>query len=486
MKLNRFNRNAVSFASARFYDIVPQSHTEPIAIMPAQISDAYRALWTDPELNARIDSDIERNRKTNVTLRVTDASGKPVPGARVECVQTASAFHFGANIFMLDGYPTPELNARYEEAFLGLFNAATVPFYWRGLEVERGHPRYAADSVPVSRRPPPDRVVAFCEQHDLRMHGHPLVWDFFKWSAPDWLSRDPVQAEENARQWEARVREIAARYSGRIKRWDGLNESLCAVDPSGRPYKGSRVDKGESCPMPVNYERMAFEWETAAFPSGTRFDINEVTAVWRLDDPREPWLTVGKYRAQIARLLREGTPIGGIGLQFHNFQDDNLREIVAGMRFIPQQLLQVLDTLAPFGLPLHVSEITITAPDNDASGQAAQAEVARNFYRLWFSHPSVDSITWWNVPDGGAAPGEDRVFSGLLNRDLTPKLAYDVLKNLLHNEWRTQSGGATDADGRHDFRGFAGTYRVTVSHGGEMSTHEVRTSNDASVHVLQV
>lgn len=133
-----------------------------------------------------------------------------------------------------------------------------------------------------------------------------------------------------------------------------------------------------------------------------------------------------------------------------------------------------------------MSEITLTAPGNDASGQAAQAEVARNFYRLWFSHPSVDSITWWNVPDGGAAPGEDRVFSGLLNRDLTPKPAYDVLKNLLHNEWRTESGGATDADGRHGFRGFAGTYRVTVSHGGEMSTHEVRTSNDAGVHVLQV
>ncbi|WP_157836964.1 endo-1,4-beta-xylanase [Geminisphaera colitermitum] len=444
--------------------------------MPTQISDAYRALWTDPELNARIDSDIERNRKTNVTLRVTDASGKPVPGARVECVQTASALHFGANIFMLDGYPTPELNARYEEAFLGLFNAATVPFYWRGLEVERGHPRYAADSVPVSRRPPPDRVVAFCEQHGLRMHGHPLVWDFFKWSAPDWLSRDPARAGDNARLWRERVREIGARYNGRIKRWDGLNESLCSMGPTGR------VATGGSCVMPVNYERMAFEWAADVFSPGTRLDINEVTGVWM----PEGNVGLNKYQAQIRQLLNEGTPIGGIGLQFHHFNDEDFYEIVAGGRFTPRQLLHALDTLAPFGLPLHVSEITLTAPGNDASGQAAQAEVARNFYRLWFSHPSVDSITWWNVPDGGAAPGEDRVFSGLLNRDLTPKPAYDVLKNLLHNEWRTESGGATDADGRHGFRGFAGTYRVTVSHGGEMSTHEVRTSNDAGVHVLQV
>ncbi|MDR1282963.1 MAG: endo-1,4-beta-xylanase [Opitutaceae bacterium] len=438
-------------------------------VTSTKISGTYRALWADPEIEARIASGIERHRKTDIVLRVTDASGKPVPRVRVESVQTTSDFHFGANIFMFGGYPTPELNARYEAAFLGLFNAATVPFYWRGLEPERGKPRYAVDSSFVARRPPPDAIVAFCERHGLRMHGHPLVWDFFKWSAPDWLSHDPAQADDNARLWEARIREIATRYDGRIRRWDGLNESLGSPGPSGR------VAKGESCAMPEGHERMAFEWAANAFPPGTRFDINEVTAVWFSDGRRG----LDNYRAQIDQLLRDGAPIGGIGLQFHNFRDDNLHRIVAGKRFPPRQLLHALDTLAPFGLPLHVSEITLTSPGNNASSQAAQAEVARNFYRLWFSHPSVDSITWWNVPDGGAAPGEDKVASGLLNRDLTPKPAYDVLKNLIHDEWRTRDAGETDASGRHAFRGFHGRYRVTLVSNGVTHTRDISLSRPA-------
>ncbi|MDR1280622.1 MAG: endo-1,4-beta-xylanase [Opitutaceae bacterium] len=438
--------------------------------MMTETSPAYRALWADPELNARIDADIARHRQSPLRLRVLDAKGKPVSGVWISSEQTAADFHFGANIYMLGGYPAPEFNARYEEAFLGLFNAATVPFYWRGLEPERGHPRYAADSAFVSRRPPPDAVIDFCERHGLRMHGHPLVWDFFKWSAPDWLSHDPADADDNARQWEAHVREIAARYSGRIHRWDGLNESLCSVDPEGRVAPRGRADRGDSCAMPSNHERLAFEWAASAFPPGTRFDINEIPFVW-FDGT--DGVSLSRYRTQIRRLLNEGAPIGGIGLQFHYFSVGSVRRILAGEQARPRELLHALDTLAPLGLPIHVSEITLPAPVNNANGQAAQAEAARNFYRLWFSHPAVDGITWWNVADGGAAPGEGHVASGLLNSDLTTKPAYHALRALIHEEWRSRNTGETDADGRHVFRGFHGHYRITLVHEGVSRTREI-------------
>lgn len=448
--------------------------------MPTEISPAYRALWADPEIAARIDTDIDRVRKADIALRVVDADGKPIPGIKVSCEQISADFHFGANIFKLGGYPTPELNARYEQAFLNLFNAATVPFYWRDLEPRRGQTRFAADSPFIARRPPPDAVIPFCERHGLRMHGHYLVWDFFKWSAPDWLSRDPAQAEDNARQWEARIQEIAARYDGRIRRWDGLNESLCSIGPDGRPYAGSRSNTGASCTLPDGYDRLAFEWAAAAFSPGTRFDINEVSRCWGTEGS----VNTTRYRDQVRRLLDEGAPVGGVGLQFHHISDESIRRIVAGERAHPRDLLNALDTLAPLGLPLHISEITLVSPGDDATDQDAQAEVARNFYRLWFSHPAVDSITWWNFPDGGAAPGEDHVRSGLLDADLAPKPAYHALRQLIHEEWRTRDTGETNAAGRHAFRGFQGDYRVSIQHGGKTTTHTLSAAKNTSAETV--
>ena len=421
--------------------------------------------WTSPEIADRIDADIERVRKTRVALRVLDAAGKPVSGARVVSEQTSADFHFGANIFMLGGFPTPEQNARYEEAFLHLFNAATVPFYWRGTEVERGKPRYSADSPFLARRPPPDTVIAFCEKHGLRMHGHYLVWDFYKWSVPDWLSKTDTEA--NARAFEARVREIAERYGDRIKRWDALNESMRTAE---------RFAGGESCAMPASYEADAFVWAKRYFPESVRMDINEVSrswTTWNLD-----------YLAKIRGLINTGHQIDGIGYQFHLFSDDDVRGVLDGRVYAPTTLFAALDNAAAFGLPVHVSEITLTSPENTPQSQAEQAEAARNLYRLWFSHPSVDSITWWNVPDGGGAPGEDKLRSGLLNPDLSPKPAYHALRDLIHNEWRTNNQGETNADGLHVFRGFSGDYRVRIEHGGKTSTHTVSAAKGAAAETV--
>lgn len=408
--------------------------------------------WNSSELNARIDAGIDRARKTAVAIRVVDASGKPVPGARVVSEQTSADFHFGANIFMLGGFASPELNARYEEAFLNLFNAATVPFYWRGTEIERGKPRYSADSPFVARRPPPDTVIAFCEKHGLSMHGHYLVWDFYKWSVPDWLSK--TDAEANAREFEARVREIAGRYGDRIKRWDALNESMRTAE---------RFAGGESCAMPADYEALSFDWADRYFPKNVRMDINEVTRSW------SSWNK--DYVAKIRGLIGSGRRVDGIGLQFHFFAENDTRRLLDGVAHPPDEMLASLDRAASLGRPLHVSEITLTSPGNTPQSQAEQAEIARHCYRLWFSHPAVDSITWWNVPDGGGAPGEDLLRSGLLNADLSPKPAYHALHHLIQNEWHTRDTGETGADGIRSFRGFRGEYRVRVEHGGNVSTH---------------
>lgn len=404
----------------------------------------YEMLWQDAE--NRIAAGIEKNRKSAVTLRIEDAAGRALPGVNVSIEQVSSDFLFGANAFMLGGYATAELNARYEEAFVNLFNSATIPFYWRDLEPQPGELRFEEGSRPIARRPPPDRVVRFCEKHGLSSVGHPLVWDFIKWVAPDWLPEDPAQA---APLWEKRVAQIAQRYGGRIPRFDVVNEVCTSRE---------RVAKGLSRRMPENYARLAFKWAEKYLPKDAFLMINETTACFGSD--REA------YASLIASLLEDGARVCGIGMQFHLFSNAENQEVLEGKRMPPAQLFDALDTFARFGRPIHISEITLTSLGDDVAGRETQATIARNFYRLWFSHAAVHAITWWNVPDGGAAPGEDKVTSGLLDRNLEPKLSYRALQQLIREEWRTRHQGKTTAAGECSFRGFHGRYQVRIGSGG--------------------
>ena len=118
--------------------------------------------------------------------------------------------------------------------------------------------------------------------------------------------------------------------------------------------------------------------------------------------------------------------------------------------------------LGETGLPIHLSEITITSPGDDRKGRIIQAVIARNLYRLWFSNPQMMGITWWNVVDDCGALGEPNK-SGLFDRQMNPKTAYYALDDLLNNEWRTRLKTTVDPDGKLRFRGFKGEYKVSYT-----------------------
>ena len=394
-------------------------------------------------LDDRIEAGIREHRMRDVILEVTGPDGHPVANCDVSVEQVASRFLFGANLFMLDGYDSAALNERYEQRFVQLFNSASVPLYWKGLEPTQGAPRFTADSEPVYRRPPPDVVVDFCQQHGLNMNGHCLVWDHGKHSIPDWLP-DATSCESLL---ERRIRELGERYGDCIQRWDVLNEAL------SRPALGHRTGPR---PMPHDIEFLAFQLAQRYLPSSAHLMINETTAVAWLEDYRH------HYHELIRSLRRRGAKIDGIGLQWHLFSLENQQRLLDGAWLTPASMLAALDEYAAHERPLHISEITLHSARDDAIGRKTQARLARHVYRLWFSHPAVHAITWWNVPDGGAVPGEDHLPSGLLDEQLDPKAAYEALDQLINHEWRTRTTVTTDDRGRATFRGFLGRYRFRI------------------------
>lgn len=405
----------------------------------AATPEAYQKRWNDPAVARRIQANIETYRKGDGTITVVDAQGKPASGVQVELRQTRHEFLFGCNAFVLGQLKTPENNCLYEKAFLRLFNFATVPLYWQGTEPTQGELRYEEGSRDIWRRPPADRFVSWAAKNGVTLKGHPLVWHAYN---PQWLPRDAEAVRELYRK---RFREIAGRYGDKFSIFDVVNESQ--VCPKKYPlYTPDRA-----------YVAWAFKEVAPLFPKSCTLMINEVTDYNFKPASQNP------YVSQIKTLLADGAAVRGIGLQFHFFRRNALDGHLASAACDPMKLLDLYEALGKFNLPLYITEITI--PSAGPDGDSLQAEVVRNYYRLWFGTPAMAGITWWNLGDGTATNGENEAQGGLVDAEFAPKAAYKALDELINREWKTTLSVRTDAQGQVHFRGFYGKYQVKLGKG---------------------
>ena len=249
------------------------------AIAASRKADQKR--WSDPAITQRIEAGIEAHRKGDGTIAVLDAAGKPLAGVRLEIEQTGHEFLFGCNAFVLGQLKTAEETRRYEQAFLRLFNFATVPFYWEGVEPTQGELRYQEGSRDIWRRPPPDRYLPWAAKNGITLKGHPLLWHAHN---PTWLPKDADLLRELYRK---RFREIAERYGDKIPIWEVVNESQ-VCDKAYPFYSPDRA-----------YVAWAFGEAAPLFPQACRLLINEVTEYNFKPASRNPYL------AQVKSLLAE-------------------------------------------------------------------------------------------------------------------------------------------------------------------------------------
>ena len=415
----------------------------------------YIKRWEDPVVQQRIDAGIEKHRKGDAVMRILDAKGRPVADADVELTQTSHEFLFGCNIFVLG--QMKDNNRAYEDAFLKLFNFATVAMYWSDLEPDRGNPRFAEGSSYKWRRPPPDRIVAFGKKHGLTLKGHPLLWHAYN---PEWMPKD---ADELKTLYKKRFKELALRYADDVLIWDGVNESLICV----REFP---LFSSEQKDYPL-YVPWAFAELHKVFNDENLLMINEVPLFnWPSDK-------TNRYYKQCVKLLKNGVGIEGIGFQLHICSRKNMDDFISADRCDPGSLLDTYEMFADLGLPVWMTELTLGSSGND--GLKIQARVVRDLYRLWFSVSKMSGITWWNLADGTAAyDDENSALGGLLDKDCKPKPSYEVLNQLINGDWKTELKVKSDSKGIIKFRGFYGKYSVKVHAGDVVEEHEIDLFKD--------
>ena len=411
-----------------------------------------------PELQSRIAEGIEQNRKGDFKIRFVDSKGNSLKNISVNTNQKSHEFKFGAHIFMLDEFEKSEDNAKFREIFKEYFNLATVPFYWNGLEPEENKPRYAKDSCKVYRRPAPDLCMEYCEENGIDTKLHCLVYDKF---APNWLPKDNMAEME--RLYEKRFKEISERYAGRMIEFEVINETLQIHRWTTDSVITSKKDLNE---WAFSLARKYLPNETLVINDG---EVNEDIAkkgIW------------SSYYLEIENALLKGVPIDKIGIQHHLFtgatsktQEDY--ECNVKKEYLcfadPELSFKMLDTLGKFGLPLELTEVTIPTFGEGEEFEELQAELLKLLYSVWFSHPMVNAVVYWNQIDGYcfASPeknwNENNCRGGLFHHDLTPKKSAHILKKLLKEEWHTEGTFVTNENGEVVFRGFYGEYEIVVN-----------------------
>ena len=362
----------------------------------------------EAEANQRIDA----LRKRDVEVLVLGLDGQPLPDAQVRLRMLERAFPFG----MVMAHDPFVNEPNYRQYIAERFNWATHEneAKWYVNEAVRDQVTYAQA----------DAILDWAEAEGIQMRGHTIFWAPEQWQ-PAWVK--PLVGAELESEVTDRLESVVAHFRGRVRHWDVNNEML-----HGSFFR----DRLGDAVVPWMFERaQAIDPDARLFLN----DFNIVANGTRADD----------YVTQIGGFLDDGLPIGGIGVQGH-FTDVD-----------PLSVLFRFDKLAPFDLPVWVTEFDVVQADVDA-----RADHLEGFLRAAFSHPSVDGIVFWGFWAGSHWRGPD---AALVDLDWTINAAGQRLDELLE-EWSSDETAVSDAGGLAGARVFHGRYQL------EVTTNDGKTS----------
>jgi len=277
-----------------------------------------------------------------------------------------------------------------------------------------------------------DRYVAFGEQHHMFIVGHPLVWHK---QTPAWVFQDekgnPAARDTLLKRLREHIMTVVARYKGRIKGWDVVNEAL-NQDGTMRQSPWMKI-------IGEDYLARAFELAHEADPNAQLY-YND----YDLELPAKRKGAV----ALIKKLKASGVPIAAIGLQNHDLMDwpsiaDEDATITAfaglGIRVNITELdVDVLPRTTKPGADFAV-DVAPTPNLNRYTGglpDAVQQSLAKRYAQLfgvYLKHrDAIDRVTFWCVTDGDSWlnnwPIKGRTNHPLLfDRAGQPKPAFDAV-----------------------------------------------------------
>jgi len=416
---------------------------------------------------------IERFRKGDLQVHVTDSKGIPVRNAVVTITQQNRDFLFG----IFDQYADVGADI-YSRAFEDGFNFFTAGFYWTESEPENN--AYQWDFL--------DHEVGILEMDQLgfAIKGHPLIW-LIEYVIPAYMQQiNFVELEEEIQE---HITAMVSRYVDIVGIWDVINEAHGWPSAGGLSREQitsitlDAVDLVHTIdPDAVSIVNSSFDW----------FGQSIFVELYEPDHDEFFTQSVPDY---FQDLLSEGAAIDVLGQQMYNggcvtvFVDWGLSDrAVSVATYDLATLREILDQLNDFGMPFHVTENSIpSAMVADCPNmsywrapwsESQQAEYLEAFYTLVFGTEMAGAVTWWDMIDEWSFIK----YGGLYDEDNQPKEAYNRFVELL-SRWSSHESVDTDCEGTVQQRVFGGDYLISATFGGHYSEKTAHIHEQSSLSV---
>jgi len=401
------------------------------------------------------DQRICQYRMSEAAITILDSKSRPVPGAELALEQQSHEFLFGCALYSYIRLDNERDRSAYFAAWKEIFNTAMVPFFWKLYEPERGHLQKAKIK----------ELAGFLRENGITLYGHPLV-DTNEVGSPAWLNfKMDIEAS-----LKHRVEREVADYP-EVSGWVVMNEPV--IGWGIFPVSAWVIHRGWD-----QATILSLQWAKAQNPSAVMLVNNYLSS--RLFDVVG---TVAQYGVRsflgfasrlkvripydefLEKLAQKNSLPDAIGIQSHMFTYD----------FPLWWVNRLVDRYGQFGRPIYFTEVSVmsgphrvidwrlqkeaTDWESTPRRERFQADYLEKFYTLLFSRPEVNAIFWFDFTDRFAVLGAP---SGLIRKDFSPKPSYLVLRRLLREKWWTRLTAKTGDEGRVKFRGFYGTYQLTV------------------------
>ena len=373
---------------------------------------------------------IDRFRKADLRITVTDANDRPVPGATVKVQMTRHAFLFGSAaklhwIADFDNVERDPYRRHIEELFNHVVNENDLK--WPAWESDWGR-TYSRDGSVAA--------LKWLKRRGMHIKGHCVVWPSWQ-HTPARLKEASDRPDDMRRIIAEHIADVVGTAGPWVDEWDVINEPFSNHDLMDVLGRDAMVD-----------------WfaQVRGHDADARLYLNDfsiLAAGGQTDTPHQQ-----HFEDTLKFLIERGAPIGGIGMQSHF--GENVTP--------PATLWQILDRFAKLGLPIQITEFDVSTRD-----EQLQAAYTRDFMTAVFAHEAVDGFVMWGFYEGG----HWRPDAAMYRTDWSIKPNGLVYRQLVFDDWWTRASLTTDAGGEAVTRGFLGSYDITVSRGDRSTTQRL-------------
>lgn len=386
---------------------------------PNLIDSNYHGIEEDAVWRKEAFRRIEKYRKNDMVIRISDKNGKPVENAEVKADLTDLEFMHGYALVpeqSVDFEPDSRVEQIEFDTLKNLSNAAVT----EDLKM-----KHFEDGCVKGKK-----SVNSYIRLGKRQRGHALAWDAKLMPIDGNLDKYSYQEVRDI-MVEAAVAETWM-FKDVMTQWDALNEPTSCRDLQDK--------------YGLDIYAEIFKKAKAIDPKSKLYINDNGILGQGLTDPSQRIERTNKLVNEVLNPLRElRAPVDGIGSQIH------LRKY-----FYPQEAYVDLNTLSQY-----VDEITETEYSFFNTDISHEGELLRDCFLVIYSHPKTKGFIIWGYNDKYNWRSNGPFFDQQWNK----KPGYEIYKKLINETLSTHEKSTTDKNGRAEFRGHRGEYDITVTVG---------------------